>query len=110
MFSIIPNPTFTTTVRLAKPGDPVGEPLTITWRHKGARALEVWRASAVDRATDADFLGEVIADWQGMAGPAGAAVPYTAEALAQVLDAFPGLSRQLMQCYMRELTDARAKN
>jgi hypothetical protein len=110
MFSIVPNPTFTTTVRLSVPGSDVGAPLTITWRHKGARALAAWLGSAADRTDDAAFLGEVIADWQCVHGADGAAVPYSAESLAVLLDAFPSAGQELVRHYRHELADARAKN
>lgn len=110
MFSIVPNPTFVTTVRLSVPGQETGAPIKVTWRHKGARALSAWLASAAERSDDASFLGEVIADWQGVNGADGAALPCTADNLAALLDAYPSAGPELVRHYRSELADARAKN
>ena len=110
MFCIVPNPTFVTTVRLSVPGQEAGAPIKVTWRHKGARALSAWLASAPARADEASFMAEVICDWQGVHGADGAALPYTAENLALLLDAFPSAGSEMLIHYRRELADARAKN
>ena len=110
MFSIVPNPTFVTTVRLSVPGQEAGAPIKVTWRHKGARALSAWLASAAERSDDASFLAEVIADWQGVNGADGAALPCTPDNLAALLDAYPSAGPELVRHYRSELADARAKN
>jgi Phage tail assembly chaperone len=110
MFSIIPNPLFSTVVRLSVPGTEEGAPITVTWKHKGARALSAWLASAATRTDDAEFLAEVISDWQGVHGADGAAVPFSRESLAVLLDAYPSAGQELVRHYRHELADARAKN
>ncbi len=110
MFSIVPKPTFTCTVRLSVPGSDAGVPLQITWRHKTGRQLSAWLASSADRASDADLLAEVIESWSGVGGVDGAALPYSPENLAALLDAYPAAGKELVLAYHRQLADARQKN
>jgi hypothetical protein len=110
MFKINPSPTFTLTVRLSVPGSDADAPLTFTFRHKGARDLSRWLQSAASRGSDAEFLGEVIADWSGVVDESGAAVPYSQETLAALLDAYPASASELVLAYRGQLADARAKN
>lgn len=110
MFNIIPKPTFTCAVRLSVPGSDAPVAVQFTFRHKSARELSRWLASSVERASDAELLAEVIDGWAGVAGVEGAAVPYSADNLAALLEAYPAAGKELVLAYHRQLADARAKN
>lgn len=110
MFKIVPNPTFTCTVRLSVPGTDLPQAVQVTFRHKTARELDAWLRSARERASDADYLHEVIASWSGIAGADDKPLPYSREALAALLDAYPAAGAELVLAYKRQLADARAGN
>lgn len=110
MFRIDPKPTFSCEVRLSVPGSDVGAPIGVTFRHKGARALQDYFRRAKDLPDDATYLAEVIQDWSGVEDADGAPVPFSFEALAKLLDAFPAAGTELLMVYRRQLQDARAKN
>ena len=110
MFKINPAPTFTCPVAISVPGSEQPQTLTLTFRHKGLRELEAWRARAAEKASDTEYLAEVIEGWSGVFDGNDLAVPYTRESLAALLDAFPSASVEIFIAYVRQLRDARAKN
>ena len=110
MFKIVADPTFTCEVRLSRPESDTPVPVKITWRHKGARDLTRWLSTVSKADDDAAFLGQVIADWQGIGDKDGAPLPYSLDALRTLLATFPSAGREMVQAYTGRLTDARAKN
>ncbi len=110
MFKLVPNPTFTCPVRLSVPGTDQAVPVNITFKHQTARELDVWLKASRERENDADFLGDVILGWTGVAGADDKPVEYSKAALAQLLDAYPSAGLELLLAYRRQLADARAKN
>lgn len=114
-FKLIPAPTFTTTVKLTTTG---GTPvdLVVTWRFKNQAQYAAWQAKPADLAakgqtlTDAEYLGEVMADWDGPVTDTGVAVPYTPEALAVLLGNYHPAARELYDAYRAALTESRVKN
>lgn len=110
MFKINPNPTFECDVLISVPGSDNPQALRVTFRHKGLRDLEAWRAKATEKPSDSEYLDEVIAGWSGVFGPDEKPVPYSIESLAMLLDAYPSASVEIFIAYVRQLRDARAKN
>lgn len=111
MFSIIPNPTFDTDVRITRPGEAEPGTITFTFKHLGNRECKGWVARAADDHTnDASWLAEVITGWAGPANAAGTAVAYSVEALNQVLNAFPAAGSEIYLAYLRARLESRAKN
>lgn len=110
MFKIVPNPSFTAVVKLSTPGSEAPGAITFTFRHKRRRELAAWVQTAVARPSDAEFLGEVIEAWAGVVGDAGEPVPYSHQALEQLLDAYPSAGVEIYRAYLAQLQDARAKN
>ncbi|MDG2617751.1 phage tail assembly chaperone [Thermoleptolyngbya sichuanensis XZ-Cy5] len=76
----------------------------ITWRHKGKTDLMQWIESASSR-DDVDLMAEVIVSWGSEVDE-----PYSREALARLLNAYPGAAQALFFAYRRELTEGRRKN
>lgn len=110
MFKIVPNPTFTFPVKLSRPDSDAPATVTVTFRHKGARALQEWLKAAGTSGDDAAYLDQVIDSWSGVEKDDGAPLPYSVDALRTLLDAFPSSGRELVQAYHSRLSDARAKN
>jgi hypothetical protein len=109
MFRIEPNPTFDAEVRITVPGSAEPALLAVTFRHRGRRELKAWIDRAKDAASDTAYLGEVIASWRGVEDADGRALPYSAEALARLLDAYPASGGELFDAYLDALTRAREK-
>ncbi len=115
---IDPNPTFPAKVGLTVPGQAAPAELALVFRHKGKEALQAWMRggqpgqgeAAAPPRSDADFLGEVVAGWSGVQDAAGADVPYTPEAFARLLEAYPAAAGEIYRAYLRELTESRLKN
>jgi hypothetical protein len=108
MFKLQPAPMFDATVQISVPGGPAA-PLRLRFRHLGKSAVQAWVASAKDQA-DAAFLMRVVAGWEGVQDAAGADVPFTEQAFAQLLDAYAASGREIFNAYLRELAEGRAKN
>lgn len=111
-FRLVPAPTFEAQVSLSVPGAAVPAVLRMVFRHKGRRDLTTWMSAAIQGGggTDAEWLNQVVVGWSGVADPAGADVPYTLEALAALLDAYPAAGRQIYESYLEALTGERRKN
>lgn len=133
MFKINPNPTFTEKVALSVPGEADPAVIDIEFRHKGRTAFAAWwsgipslslpvpplkegEAAPADPPTpppvrsDADILDEVMVSWNGPLDDKGAPVPYSREALIQLLDHYHAATMEIFTAYRRGLMESRAKN
>lgn len=109
MFKLVPDPVFQAVVQLTVPGSPKPAPVTFNFRHKGRRELNAWLHAATGKP-HAEVMAEVIDAWAGVQRPDGSPVPYTPEALAQVLDAYPASGDEIFQAYLDALLQGRQKN
>ena len=109
MFKLTPSPTFEAVVDVTVPGADAKAPIVFTFRHKGRAALKAW-AEAVEGRADVDVLADVVAGWRGVCDDRGDEVPYSREALAQLLDAYPAASGEVFRGYMQAHFEARRKN
>jgi hypothetical protein len=104
LFTLDPAPTFSVTVELTAPG---GEKrsLPMTFKHMGKARLQEWRKQIAARPADDEpaILAEVIADWQ-------ADTPYTADALARLLDNHHRAGEEIYLAYLQGLAGARLGN
>lgn len=114
-FRINPAPTFKWTVQITDPAAG-SQSLSLVFRHKGREALEAWIArpgQLVQQGTplaDSDYLAEVISDFGApVLDDNGYAVPFSAQALKQLLDAYPTAAREIYNAYLQALTESRAK-
>lgn len=108
LFRINPKPTFKAVVSLSLPGGDSAA-IEFEFRHKPRKELKSWVEATVGRS-DLDALAEVVAGWSGVADESGALVRYSVDALDQLLDNYPAASKEIYAAYLRELTEARAKN
>lgn len=109
MFKINPAPTFRAKVQLTVAGSEAPATIDVEFRHKSRTALLAWLAGMGQRA-NAEVLGEIIVSWNGPMDDAGAAVPYSAAALDQLLDNYPQSAHELFEAYRKALGESRAKN
>lgn len=109
LLRITPAPTFVAPVKLTVPG--LAEPAVVqfTFAHMGKKALREWVARSTDRG-DPEFLGEVVRGWSGVIGPDDGDLPFTLEAFARLLDAYPAAGGEIFTAYMSAFHEARAKN
>ena len=112
------NPTFTTPVKLTVPGEEELAELKITWRHKDRDALKEWSARPL-RATEtgivasdveAEYIGEVMADWKDPVDADHWPVPFSPVALARLLQTPPIAGQELYSQYLKAMTESRLKN
>lgn len=112
MFKLNPNPTFDFTAPIRAAGHAEALPLQLTGRHMGAKAHAAWSEGFAGR-TDAEILGDVICGWRGVVVAEDlheGDVPFSPEALAQLLDAYPGASTQILAAWREALFGGAAKN
>lgn len=120
MIRIVPNPTFTCDVPLSVPGTDKPVSIKLTYRHKGRKALNEYQARAVDLAMQADandaaqqfgaYVGEVVEGWTGVLDADDKPLPYSADNLARLLEAYPAAGAEIVRCYSRQLSHARSGN
>ena len=106
---INPAPAFEFDAQLTVPGAAQPATVRVTARHKGREALAAWIEGAAG-SRDPEFLGSVVSGWSGVFDADGAEVPFSSEALARVLDAYPAAGRELFEQYLAALTESRRKN
>jgi hypothetical protein len=109
MIKISPNPTFQCRVAISSPGIENQLEFGVTFRHKTKDAVAAWINSAVGRA-DVDVLADVIDGWSDVTDENGAAVPYSAAALSDLLQNYPAAHQEIFRAYLRELTESKRKN
>lgn len=114
MIKIAPEPTFQATVQFTVPGVEHRAPVVFTFVHLGKRALREWiarddKAEAGPRS-DPEFFGEVVRGWAGVLDPQGDPVPYSAQGLAALLDAYPLAGTELLEGYLEAYGGAARKN
>ncbi len=116
-FRLNPAPTFAADVMLTVPGAVDAFRLPVTFKHYSQSAFDALVAktreseSAGKPMPAADWLCHLVVDW----GPVvvdedDKPVPFSREALAKLLDNYPGAFAQINAAYGRALIEARAKN
>jgi hypothetical protein len=107
---LVPAATFAASVKLTVPGERAPAVMTLVFAHKSKRELQAWVKNSADRS-DADFLGDVVRGWKvGPVDEHGEPVPYSADALAALLDAYPAAGDEIYHGYMAAYREAKAGN
>jgi hypothetical protein len=109
MFKLVPDPQFDATVELTVPGADSKAPVVFTFARKGRAALKAWTDSATGR-NDLEVLCDVVVGWRGVFDDKGAEVPFSREALAQLLDAYPASGAEVFRGYLQAHFEAARKN
>lgn len=104
LFSLTPPATFAATVDIPRPG---GEPakLRLTFRHMTKEELNAWLASGTDVKSDAEWLGVIVAGWEGVN------TAFSPEALALLVSNYhqPAVEA-IVAKFLSELTEVRRGN
>lgn len=115
-FRLNPAPTFPATVHLTVPGAEELAPIDLTFRHRGAKDLDALARRAAEAResgesfNDLEFLAEVVVGWRGVKGGDDQEVPFSRDALGQLLDAYPASGREIAFAYGRAMRESKAKN
>lgn len=102
MFKIIPNPSFTATVKLSIPGGTTAA-VDVEFKHFSRKALQALFESQGSKG-DADFLSEIMVGWSGIDAT------YSKETLATLLDNYPAAGAEIFEAFRNELLEAKRKN
>jgi hypothetical protein len=105
MFKLNPDPTFPCTVQITRPGRD-SKPLALVFKHKKASELTSFLRTANGR-TDMDMLKEMV----DSIDPAEKAEGVSDEDfLLELGENYPTARSDLLNTYLRELTESRVKN
>lgn len=105
----VPPRTFRHTLPLTVPGQIEPGSIDLTLHVMGRKALKAWVASAKNLPDDV-LLGQAIADWHDVQDEQDACVPYNAETLEALLDAYPAAAADLFVGYLKAINESRVKN
>ena len=103
MFKLQPNPTFKAKVGLSVAGAAKPVEIEVEFRYLKKSEVKAFFDN-LDGKNDAEALTEILIGWSGIDQP------YTADALALLLDNYPASARDLFGAFSRELLEARTKN
>ncbi|MDH0519983.1 phage tail assembly chaperone [Achromobacter xylosoxidans] len=104
LFSLTPPATFAATVDIPRPGTEPAK-LRLTFRHKTKEDLNAWLASGTDVESDAEWLGVIVAGWEGVS------TDFSPQALALLVSNYhrPAVEA-IVDKYLSELTEFRRGN
>lgn len=102
-------------VTITVPGAEQVGVLKVVYAYQTARQHDAWRDGVVSAAasgsqTMTELLAPVIKGWEGLEDDQGQPIPYSSEALDDLLDKFPAAAGELYRGYTHVLTRSRAKN
>lgn len=107
MFKLQPNPTFTANVDISTPTSTA--PLKLEFKHLGKEGLKKLNESATTRP-DIETLSEIIVSWFDVFDNEGNQIAYSADALAQLIDAYPAAPFEIYRAYINAAAGSRVKN
>lgn len=111
MFCLKPNPEFEARVFLTRLGEDAPVPVRLKFRHKTGRQVADW----LERSKTTpwvDVVDEILVAWCDgeVCGEDGQPVPYSRNALLQLLDDFGAAGQEICEGYMDALKESRRKN
>ncbi len=113
MFRIYVDSAFWWTVQIAQPTDEgwKSQPLEVQYRHLTADAFEAFMAEVrAQKLGDRAVAERVLLNWRNVVTPDGVVVPYSVDALQQVLRTVPGAAACLVRDFIDCHTRAAEKN
>jgi hypothetical protein len=78
--------------------------IEVEFRHMGREALNAWMAGLDPGSTYVEAVTPMVVNWRGVD------TPFSAQALAALLEGYPLAARGLLDAFVRECTEAKAKN
>lgn len=103
MFKLQPKPTFWVKVPIAIPGAPKPALVDIEFKHLGRDALKDYLA-CLDGREDNESLCEIVMGWKDVDEE------YSEDALKKLLNNYPGAALSMVQTFVAEAMEAKAKN
>lgn len=103
MFKIEPNPTFSTTVRISRPGEAKPGEFVVEFKHLTRDELKAYFSTLSGR-DDNDALFEIIAGWSEID------IPFSKKGLATLLNKWPTAGHELFEAFRREALESKLKN
>lgn len=107
MFVLKPNPTFESFVSIGTPQGTVK--LKLEFRHKDKPTVAAWVKAAAEKPAT-EVLPQIIVGWHDVADKDGVAVPYSTEALAQLLNDYHAAGDAIFTHYLKALHGELEKN
>lgn len=112
---IVTPETVTGDVAITIPGAEKTGVLKVTFVYQTAKQHDAWRDSVITAANAGtgsmtSLLAPVITGWDGMTDADNKTVPYSVEALDDLLDKFPAASTDIYRGFTKLLTESRVKN
>jgi hypothetical protein len=103
--------TFDGDVNITVPGQDEPAVLSLTFTYRDRDQLQFWLGTLKDRSDD-EVIPECVEGWRNvMDGEKAVPVPYSAEALRDlVLKRFHSSAQEIYQAYLKLLRESRAKN
>src|SRR5512133_454055 len=103
MFKINPAPTFRAKVALTVPGAETAAVVEFEFRHKSRSAFVAWWEASQQRKS-VDALADIIVSWdEAVVDDAGNPIPYSADALAKMLNSYHAAGTEILTAYYKEL-------
>lgn len=107
---LVPAATFDAPVKLTVAGASEPAVVVFVFARKSKSELRQWMEGGAGRP-DPEFLGEVVKGWRaGVVDEAEQPVPFSPEAFAALLDAYPAAGTEIYHQYLAAYDGARAKN
>lgn len=107
MFKLQPNPTFSAEVKISTPQGVV--PLKLEFKHLSKKALGEW-GNSLDAKSQIEMLTDVVVGWSDVFDCNGEPVPFSAEALACLIDMYTPAGDEIGIAYVKALTESKSKN
>lgn len=109
-FKFKPDPVFPAKISITAPGGAVAE-LDLDFKYRGkAEARQWWDELGQAERTFAEAAAEAVVGWRDVEDSDGNQVPFSADALAQLMDAYPASAREIVEAYLLSLVETRTKN
>ncbi len=106
---LVANPTFKGHADITVAGEEKQNRISIVWKHKTLKQVGAWFEANKTR-TPAESMVEIIESWDGPTDEADQPVPFSVDALEQLLDTHPASGGELVAAWLEQLTESRAKN
>lgn len=105
MFKLDPSPTFWSSVRITVPGVPEPVAIEMEFAHKGVDDLKAWMEEIRDKAAnDGTTIKHIVRGWRGVDAE------FSEEAIVKLVKNYPASAVEIVEQYLRSLTESRAKN
>lgn len=104
MFKLNPNPTFTASVEIPRPGEDAGK-IDFTFKHRTRDQVKAIIEASQGGKPDIEILDDIVDGWGESVD-----AKFSRKALEQLLQNFHGAGLAIMRTYFKELAQGRSGN